>query len=472
METKKLSFGTKFGYSIGMIGECVAMNTFYIYFLFFLTDAVGMAAGIAGTVASVATFWGAFTDLIAGSRSDNSKNPKGRRRPMMVWSAIGLGIMTFLLYTDWAVIPMAGKVVYFIIVAAAFWLFLSFADIPYQTLGAEITDDYEDKNSIRGIANILNYAGMILASAATLALVSMFFGAGSTYTGAWSKVAAIFGIVILVSYIIAVATTKGKEPANPNVENADNGEKAPKISVIAMCKDAFSIKPFRSIILYVIFGYGGILILTSIYIYFLTNNLGMTQEAAAGMGLIYCIAVMILSAIFGQIKIEKRTVVVVCTGFAGVVLVIMHFLGISAGAGVYVMFFALGLAIAAFFVQIYSMVYDVCDIDEFKSGGSRAGSIISFFYFFMKFIGGFTMLAVGWILQGAGYDAMAAVQSAATLNGISMGTLLLPGILLIIGALVMIKYPINKKNSTALRAAIDAKNAGEEYSTEDFKELL
>lgn len=40
METKKLSFGTKFGYSIGMIGECVAMNTFYIYFLFFLTDGV------------------------------------------------------------------------------------------------------------------------------------------------------------------------------------------------------------------------------------------------------------------------------------------------------------------------------------------------------------------------------------------------------------------------------------------------
>ena len=171
---KKLSFGTKAGYGFGMVGECLAMNTFYIYFLFFLTDGVGMAAGIAGTVAMIATFWGAFTDLIAGNRSDATKNPNGRRRPFIFKAAIPLGIMTFLMYTDWSAIPMGAKPVYFIIMACAFWLSLSFADLPYQSLGAEITEDYHEKNQIRSYANILNYAGMILASSGTLTFVAIF----------------------------------------------------------------------------------------------------------------------------------------------------------------------------------------------------------------------------------------------------------------------------------------------------------
>ena len=138
----------------------------------------------------------------------------------------------------------------------------------------------------------------------------------------------------------------------------------------------------------------------------------------------------------------------------------------------YLYYLCFAFGVSAYFVQIYSMVYDVCDIDEFKSGGSRAGGIVSIFYFTGKFIGGIAMAAVGWILQGAGYDPMALEQTAGALNGISMGALLIPGICLAIGGLAMLKYPINEKNNTALKEAIEKKLAGEEYSTEGFEELL
>lgn len=467
---KKLSFGTKAGYGFGMAGECLAMNTFFIYFLFFLTDGVGMAAGIAGTVALIATFWGAFTDLFAGNRSDASRNPNGRRRPFIFRFAIPLGVVTFLTYTDWAGIPMGAKPVYFLIVAAAFWLFLSMVDLPYQSLGAEITDDYMEKNQIRAYANVLNYAGMILASSGTITFVAIFSANGSIQ-GAWSKVGLIFGLIILGCYWIVVAATKGKEPKNPNADKK-NEVKEKAEGFFSMLKGALTIKPFRSILIYTIFGYGGILLFTSMYIYYLTYNMGMSEAGAATVMLVYSIMVIVISAVLGAIKVEKKTVVMVCSGVLGILMAILHFVGIGNMVVLYIMFFFFATGVSAYFVQIYSMVYDVCDIDEFKSGGSRAGGIVSMFYFVGKIMGGIAMAAVGWILQIAGYDAMALEQTAGALNGISFGALLLPGIMLLIGAAVIIKYPINARNYEALRTAIDKKNAGEEYTTEGFDELL
>lgn len=465
----KLSFGTKAGYGMGMVGECLAMNTFYIYFLLFLTDAVGIDPGIAGTVAMIATFWGAFTDLIAGARTDASTNPKGRRRPFMFKAAIPLGVLTFLMYTDWAVIPAGVKPVYFTIAAMIFWLALSFTDIPYISFGSEITDDYEERTSIRGISNILNYAGMILASSGVLTIVEMLSnGGGIGDAGAWSKLGLIFGVLTLLAYWIVVGTSKGRE--KPYVPpKTDESAKQP--GFFKTCLEVIKIKPYRHLLVYTVCAYGGVLLFISMYIYYLTNNVGMTSAQSATVMLVYCFMVMAVSAVYGRIKAEKRTVVIVGTLIGGVGLTVCKFFDIGV-AGAYVMYFAFACAISAYFVQIYSMVYDVCDIDEYKSGGGRDGVIVSLFYFIGKFVGGIAMAAVGWILQFSHYDATLSDQAPRTLSGIANGSLLLPGILMIIGALVMFLYPVNSKNYKALRAAIDARDEGKEYSTKGFEELL
>lgn len=466
---QRLSFGVKAGYGMGMVGECLAMNTFYIFFLLYLTDAVGMAAGIAGTVAMIGTFLGAFTDLIAGTKSDNSKNPNGRRRPFIFKAAIPLGLFAFLVYTDWSAISMSAKPIYFIVVSALFWLALSFVDIPYQSLGSEITEDYTEKTSIRSIANILNYAGMILASSATIMIVSMLSNDGGIAdTGAWSKVGLLYGVIILISYWIAAGVTKGKEPVN--VSSQETAQE-PQAGFVATCMELVKIKAFRYVLLYTILGYGGILLFTSINMYYMYNNLLMTEAQVSLIMFIYCFMVMGASAVLGALKIEKKLLVIVCNAVAGVGFVIAHITGLNI-VGMYIMWFLLAMAVSSYFVLIYSMLYDVCDIDEYKSGVGREGAVVSLFYFVGKIMGGIAMLAVGWILQFAHYDPMVLEQSAGTLSGISAGTLLIPGALMLLGAIAIIKYPVNKENNAALREAIAARAEGREYSTEKFEELL
>ena len=238
-----------------------------------------------------------------------------------------------------------------------------------------------------------------------------------------------------------------------------------------MLKGALTIKPFRSLLIYVAIGYGGMLLFTSMYIYYLSYNMGWSEAASATVMLVYSFMVMAVSALLGALKVEKKTILVICTLGLGVVSIIAHFTGLNT-VMVYLYFLCFAFGISAYFVQAYSMLYDICDVDEFKSGGSRAGGIVSVFYFVGKFVGGIAMAAVGWILQFAGYDPMALEQTAGALNGISMGALLLPGICLLIGGLVMLKYPITAERQAALREAIDKKYAGEEYTTEGFEELL
>ena len=45
-----LSIGTKLGYGVGSIGEGLAYNAFYLYFIYFLTDYVGIDPVVAGSI--------------------------------------------------------------------------------------------------------------------------------------------------------------------------------------------------------------------------------------------------------------------------------------------------------------------------------------------------------------------------------------------------------------------------------------
>jgi glycoside/pentoside/hexuronide:cation symporter, GPH family len=467
----RLSTGVKIGYGFGTFGECLAMNTFYIYFLFFLTNAAGVSASAAGTISAIAVFWGAFTDLFAGAKSDSSLNPKGRRRPFMFKAAVPLGIVMFLMYTDFSGFSSSAKFIYFLAASLIFWLSLSFTDIPYLSLGSEISDDYEERNTIRAIANVLNYGGMIIASSGTLMLVVKFSGeSGTADPKGWSAVGLIFGILILLAYWIAAIATKGKEPINTH--NAIDTNVA-KISFAKSCIEVLSIKPYRYIMLYTVFGYGAVLIFTSIYIYFLSYNMAFTEGQSAMYMLIYSIMVIIISTILAGIgtKIEKRTVVCASTFLVGLAMIIAKYSELTP-ITLYIIFFFFAIAISAYFVQIYSMVYDVCDLDQFISGGGREGIIISLFYFVGKVIGGIAMFAVGWILTYSGYDPSLIEQSAETLSGIATGSLLIPGIGFVIGAIAMLKYPINQKNFNALRQANVAKASDAEFSTDEFSKLL
>lgn len=336
-----------------------------------------------------------------------------------------------------------------------------------MTLASELTEDSDERSSIRAISNIFNYVGMIMASSGTLVFVGFFAKDGNLAdSGGWTKTAILFGACALVVYLIAATATKGYEqPVNPK-------ERTEKFK-LGTYFEVLKLKPFKYVLLYTVFGYGGMFIFTSGYIYYLLCNAGFTEAQASLVLLIYCIVNIVISMIFVKIgdKLEKKTYVIISALLLGVGMISAHCIGANTIV-VYAVFILFALATATFFIHCYAMVYDICDLDYFVSGEDRSGIIVSVFVAVIKIVGGVGMYAVGWILTLAGYDALALVQTASSLNGISIGMMLVPGILVLIGAAIILKYPISKKNFAALSQAVKLKAEGKEYSVEEFKELL
>lgn len=472
MNERKLSTATKIGYSAGTFGESIAMNTYYIYFIFFLTNAVGLSASIAGTISLITLFWNAVTDVMAGYKSDGSKNPKGRRRPFIAKAAIPLAMSAMLMYTDISALPDGGKIAYYLIVNILFWSCLSFVDIPYVSLGSEISDNYYERTGIRAMATMFNSVGTILASSCTLAIVAFFSGsAGLSDSRGWSVMGGIYAILILAAYFASYFSTKGREKTNRQTMIAEH--KMEKRSFVHDFKDVVMLRPFKYLVAYTIVVYGTLLIFTCTYIYYFIYKMGYSEARIAIVMLAYSLMVITLSPIVGKLaeKIGKKPVVCLSALLYGSGFILFKFIGLT-DITIYIAFFLLALVFSCFNVIVFSMVYDICSVDQFVHGKSRDGVIVSVFFFTMKIVTGMAMGVGGLILTSSGYDASALMQTPETLNGIATGMFLIPGIGGILGAGILSGYPITEKKYNAMKAATHSRNSGEAYSLIGFEDMV
>ena len=173
----KLGFKKKFGYAIGQMVDSTGYNVYYFFFLFFLTDFAGIPAGIAGTISLIAIMWDAVTDPIVGNISDNLKSPYGRRRPLMIGATIPYAICTFLLFNN-VDFGTNAKFAYFVVLAILFWSCYKTYVIPFFALGAELTDDFKERTSLRAWASVFLQIAVMIASAAPPMILEMAGKAG------------------------------------------------------------------------------------------------------------------------------------------------------------------------------------------------------------------------------------------------------------------------------------------------------
>lgn len=458
----KITMRLKIGYGLGSLGESVAYQAFYIYFIFFLTNIVGINPAIAGIISLIAVLWDAITDPLIGYLSDNSTNPKGRRRPFILRFCIPLGAMVFLLFTNVTFLSEGVKIAYFLIVNIVFWFFFTATDIPYISLGAELTSDYNERTNIRTFATMFYYLGMVLASSGTLILVNMFSD-GNESKG-WSRTALLYAFITIVSFIVAYAVTKGKEPQNSNVKT----EVKAKVNFFKTYVETLKIKSYRFLLAYTLLYNAGGMLMTSVVIYFTTYNLGLIDSQIALVFLVYSLLVIGLSPVIGYFsnKTDKKKVILFTTGLLCAVSILFKWFIEWNLVYLYIYLVVAALPNSAFFVISYSIAYDLCDVDELTNGLRREGAIISMFSFFLKFATAIGMMLTGVLLELYGFNAEVFEQSARALDGIENAFILFPGILYLLTFIVFSKYPITKSKFEKIKIALNQKKNNEEYSTE------
>lgn len=466
----KLEFKKKFGYSVGQMGDSIGYNIFGFFFLFFLTDVAGVAPGVAGTISLLAVMWDAVTDPAIGFISDNLKSKFGRRRPLMLASAFPYAVCVFLLFNN---VPLEGmaKNAYYIIMAMIFWTVYTMYVIPYFALGAELTNDYEERNSLRSWASVFIYLAVMLASATPPIIVDFVVQRGGDINKGWNTVGFIFGLLVLIFILVCWYTTKGGELKQEAIPVAKQERRQ---NIFVTFYEIFKLKPTKSLAISVFLWSFVSAMYNAALVYVMTNNLGYSASLQAtyffAMSLIAIIQVPFIN--WSANKFGKRGVYIATTVFSGIAFIVFNFIGFPSFAFMLVYAVLVMLGTTVYWTLYYSMMYDISEVDEYINNKRREGAITAIMAFCQKLGAAIALQSMGLILQFGGYDATLEVQSESALACILALTTSIPGVIGLLGGLIMLLYPLTGERFALLMNALNARKNGKEYSEEGLEKLI
>jgi GPH family glycoside/pentoside/hexuronide:cation symporter len=180
MGSARLSRSIDVGYAVGSIGTAAFATVPGLLLLYYLTNVLGVAAGLAGAVVLLPKFWDVLVNPLVGSLSDRTRTRWGSRRPWMLAGGLVLPVLFFLMFSAPAGSPTASAAyvaLLFLLSATAYACF----QVPYLAMPAEITDDYDERSTLMSYRVALLALGILLAGAAAPAIVQAAGGGRNGY---------------------------------------------------------------------------------------------------------------------------------------------------------------------------------------------------------------------------------------------------------------------------------------------------
>jgi GPH family glycoside/pentoside/hexuronide:cation symporter len=147
-EKTPLGTGIKVVYATGAAIDGIYNSVLPTFLFFYLTAVCGLDAGLAGLALSCSLVIDAIADPFIGSMSDNLTSRWGRRHPFLLASALPMAVSLGLIFSIPAGLTKWALFSYAVVVLLALRLSVSAWVLPFQALGAELTDDYDERSTI------------------------------------------------------------------------------------------------------------------------------------------------------------------------------------------------------------------------------------------------------------------------------------------------------------------------------------
>ena len=178
MSTSTLPEGSRrrlmVAYGLGDAGTGLAATQLGFYLFPFFTCAAGLPAFIAGSLLTVIKIWDAINDPLIGWMSDHTRSRWGPRIPWMLGAALPLGISLAAMW--W--VPEGNdlqRTLYYIVMAILLMTAYTSVNLPYAALSTELTSD----TAIRTRLNAARFTGSILAGLSGLIVASLVLSDGA-----------------------------------------------------------------------------------------------------------------------------------------------------------------------------------------------------------------------------------------------------------------------------------------------------
>jgi glycoside/pentoside/hexuronide:cation symporter, GPH family len=438
MEEKKLKVGTKIGYGVADFGGNLFFTATAFVLLNYLTDTVGLAASLAGIALMVGRIWDAFYDPIIGFISDRTKTRMGRRRPFMLGGAIPLFIAMIIMFTNPSLVIGSGisqgvLFIYTMIVYIILCTAYSTVNIPYSSLGPELTTDYNERTSLNGYRFGFAAIGTLLGAGLALPIVAM---APDKNLG-FVLMGTIFGAVLLISTLTTVFSVKESTAIRP----------AQSMGFWETYREVFKNKPYLYILVSYILHILGITIASGIVIYYFKYILGAEGMTTYAMLILIGVAMLFIPV---SVAMSKKTGKKLVYGLGFIImaagLMVLFFVGHTMGVAFNLIMMAfLGIGMGLLYAMPYAIVADSIEYDYLRTGERREGAFFGIWTWGLKIGQALAGFLMGVTLEAMGYVANLVPQAASAQLGIRLFLGPISAAIFILAAVVLYFYPITEK---------------------------
>lgn len=195
--TGRLSRSAMMGYGVGAFGTTAFGTVPGLMLAIFLTDSLGVAAGLASIVLLVPKVWDAVFMPYVGRLCDRLGSPSRLLVAGSVGIALGFPLMFTVPAAFTGVAAALWVLVAFVIAATAFALYV----VPYIALSAEITDSAPERTSLMSWRVAFQGIGILTFGVGAPFLREAFDGGPKQgYTAMGLAVGALAGIALLASW--------------------------------------------------------------------------------------------------------------------------------------------------------------------------------------------------------------------------------------------------------------------------------
>lgn len=376
IETPKIGFAEKLGFGTFSTASNVVFNFKDLFYLFFLTNVMGIKIEHAGMITALGIVWDAVNDPLVGYWAVNHTFKNGEKcRPFALWCAVPWAVTVVLMFTCFDV-AYGMKLALAIAIYFLFELFNTFAAIPYNSMGGLATNRDSDRRAINVARNLGGCVGSGIGGVALYPLLDLFGGldakgnvmaneAGQT---AFVYAAAVMGAICIFGSLAHYFTTKER------VE--EESEDHSKLGIVEVFKMLLSCKSWVMNALYIIvYGILNLLIMSNVN-YYATYVLGSASSATPIMAVFLAVSVIgTVLCIPIDKKIGRRKTMILG---AAIYLVgkIPFLINPYSFVTIYINGITVAISMAIAFVLFNTNRNNLSDLIEFRSG-RRIDSLVS-----------------------------------------------------------------------------------------------
>ena len=423
---------------------------------------LGVAPGLISTVQMVKVGIDAAADAIFGWVSDNTRTRFGRRRPFIlvggVLAGIGLPLM-FAVGHGWS------DTEYFVFMLVTTILFvpvMSCFNMPWVSLGSEMTPDYHERTNVMSIRNLIQKLpelGLFFAAQfTTLAMFNDASGKPDILRGAQVYCMVLGAIMVVASIAIFLLV---RERYYDNLVSRTQQ----KVKLSDTLWRTLRNRPYRKLVTMMLaYGLGTAMVsalgyYATVY-YVCKGDVALATKWNTAMGVSGMVFGLLGIPFFNRLahRFGKRAALATV-----LVLAICAFIGdwwLYDPERPVLQLFACGFVAftgAGFWTLYGSVLADVIDHDELETGQRREGSFSACQSWISKVGIALGVGASGWILQFTGFDSKLPVQSEHAIFMIRILLSVIPVVGLVIALVAILRYPLTEERMHQIRAALEAR---------------